>query len=142
MSFIRDFKLYPPPIIYLCPWCDRLVNRCDANIHHKANFDTHLTLHQLEILLAFATGLTNCQVSDKFNISPQTIKNTLHSIYSHLDVPNITSAVIKCLQNYAFDLDDVTLVLRAETQTKAQTEYENEIEVEYEITAEVESLTA
>ena len=122
MSFIRDFKLYPPPLTYLCPWCDEFVNRCDAGSHKEANLDTHITVHQIEILLAFATGLTNCQVSDKFHISKETTKSTLVIIYRRLNVPNITSAVVKCLQNCAFDMADVVLIPRFATQSTPEFE--------------------
>ena len=68
-----------------------------------------LTPRQVEIVVALASGSTNEQVSQKCNITSQSTKNHLTAIYQKLHVQNGTGAVVKCLKQKVFCLDDVKL---------------------------------
>lgn len=61
-----------------------------------------LTSREKEVLAFLTTGKSNAEIAAGLNISPNTVKNHVSSIYLKLDVSNRTEAGLVGLRIFAF----------------------------------------
>ena len=71
-----------------------------------------LTRREIEILTFAAAGWSNRQISDEADISHQTVKNHLTTIYDKMDMPDRTAACVKGIMDGILDEEKVRKLMK------------------------------
>jgi DNA-binding NarL/FixJ family response regulator len=87
-----------------------LHERIVADVHQlmlaEAAASSPLTQRELDVLRLVADGLCNREIAEQGDITEQTVKNHLTSIFHKLGVPNRTTAVLYAVRQGWLDLAD------------------------------------
>ncbi|GJL90616.1 response regulator transcription factor [Hyphococcus sp.] len=80
-------------------WAGRRLTRktqaAPFELNHAALASLGVTDREHEMLLALADGLTNKEIARRFDVSPNTVKTHVSSLYEKLEVQRRTQAVQK-----------------------------------------------
>lgn len=74
-------------------------------LHALSTARNPLTSRELDIILLIAEGLSNHQISERLNISDQTVKNHVTAILRKLGATDRAQAVLICLRSGWIDLE-------------------------------------